>query len=138
MARSSVIFLVLAAVMQMALGFRPLLGANRNSRSLSMLLDGLAELSIASKLATADLRPPSSFADRSFPMALVETKQGMYKEYTVDVKDDSYLDEVKRGYKTADETEDSKGKYWTILAVLLFGSFSIPMVQYWWYVAEED
>ena len=71
-------------------------------------------------------------------MAKVETKQGMFRDYTVETTDDSYLDVVKRGYKTADETEDSKGKYWAILGVLLFGSFSIPMAQYYWYIAEED
>ena len=101
-----------------------------------MLLDGLAELSVAAKLATADMRPP--FASSTLTMAKTETKQGMFKEYTVETTDDSYLDVVKRGYKTADETEDNKGKYWVILAVLLFGSFSIPMVQYYWYVADTD
>jgi hypothetical protein len=102
-----------------------------------MVLGGIAELSIAAKLATADMRAPVSW-DGSMVLSKLETKQGMYKEYTVDIQDDSALDEVRRGYKTADETEDSKGKYWTILAVLLFGSFAIPMVQYYWYVAEED
>ena len=102
-----------------------------------MTLNGLAELSIAAKLATADMRAPVSW-DGSMVLSKLETKQGMYKEYTVDIQDDSALDQVRRGYKTADETEDSKGKYWTILAVLLFGSFAIPMAQYYWYVAEED
>jgi hypothetical protein len=72
------------------------------------------------------------------PIAASETKQGMYKEYTVETRDDKYLDEIKRGYKTAQETDDSKDKYWVILAVLVAGSFIIPMVQYYWYVAEED
>jgi len=72
------------------------------------------------------------------PVAVTEVKQGMYKEYTVEKVDDSALDEFRRGYKTAEETDDSKTKYWTILAVLVFGSFAIPMVQYYWYVAEED
>jgi hypothetical protein len=34
----------------------------------------------------------------------------MYKEYTVDIKDDSSLDKVTRNYKTAEETDDSKNK----------------------------
>lgn len=29
-------------------------------------------------------------------------------------------------------------QYWALFAVLVFGSFVIPMVQYYWYVAEED
>ena len=41
---------------------------------------------------------------------MVETKQGFYKEYTVDKVDDSALDEVRRSYKTADETEEGKNK----------------------------
>ena len=64
----------------------------------------------------------------SMPIAVTETKQGMYKEYTVDREDDSKLDEIRRGYKTAEETDDSKNKYWAILAVLVAGSFVIPMV----------
>jgi hypothetical protein len=74
----------------------------------------------------------------SFPVAVTETRQGMYKEYTVDTKDDSYLDEIRTSYKTADQTEENKTKYWALFGVLLAGSFIIPMVQYYWYVAEED
>jgi hypothetical protein len=48
------------------------------------------------------------------------------------------LDNAKSGFKTAEETGESKSKYWTILAVLVAGSFIIPMVQYYWYIAEED
>lgn len=29
-------------------------------------------------------------------------------------------------------------QYWAIFAVLVAGSFIIPMAQYYWYVAEED
>ena len=118
----------LAAVVQIASGFRPS-SRGRSPGQLNMLLDGLAELSVAAKLTTADMRPPVA---SSLAVAKTEVKQGMYKEYTVETTDDSYLDVVRRGYKTADETEDGKGKYWTILAVLLFGSFTIPMVQYYW------
>ena len=46
----------------------------------------------------------------SFPVAVAETKQGMYREYTVDKVDDSALDEIKRNYKTAEETDESKNK----------------------------
>ena len=43
-------------------------------------------------------------------VAVAEVKQGMYKEYTVEKVDDSALDEIKRTYKTAEETDDSKNK----------------------------
>ncbi len=46
----------------------------------------------------------------SFPVSVAETKQGLYREYTVDRVDDSYLDEVRSTYKTADETEENKNK----------------------------
>ena len=34
----------------------------------------------------------------------------MYKEYTIDKVDDSALDEIRRGYKTAEETDEGKTK----------------------------
>jgi hypothetical protein len=43
-------------------------------------------------------------------VAAVETKQGLYKEYTIDRVDDSYLDEARSGYKTAEQTEENKTK----------------------------
>lgn len=43
-------------------------------------------------------------------VAVAETKQGLYKEYTVDKVDDSALDEVRRSYKTAEETDEGKNK----------------------------
>jgi hypothetical protein len=64
--------------------------------------------------------------------------KGMYREYSVDKVDDSELDKNVKTYKTADETDDSKTKYWAILGVLLAGSFAIPMVQYYWYVADDE
>ena len=66
---------------------------------------------------------PSSSLVTSSTMTLSkeEVVQGMYKEYKVDRVDDSALDEVRRNYKTAEETDDSKTKYWTIFAVLLGG-----------------
>ena len=104
---------------------------------MTALLDGLASMGLAAQLNHASV-DSSMFSGRSFPVAVTETKQGMYKEYTVDRVDDSALDRNVKGYKTAEETDDSKNKYWAILGVLIFGSFVIPMVQYYWYVAEED
>ena len=48
-----------------------------------MIFDGLAELSLAAKLAGS----PHTF--NSMPVAASETVQGMYKSYTVDRVDDS-------------------------------------------------
>ncbi len=54
--------------------------------------------------------PVRNFFPSSVAVSVVETKQGFYKEYTVDKVDDSALDEVRRGYKTAEETEEGKNK----------------------------
>ncbi|KAJ1406430.1 hypothetical protein B484DRAFT_456826 [Ochromonadaceae sp. CCMP2298] len=94
-------------------------------------------MAIANQLNSAPMHR-NFLSSSSMPVAVAVTQQGMYKEYTVDKIDDSALDQIKRSYKTAEETDDSKNKYWTILAVLVGGSFIIPMVQYYWYVAEED
>eukprot|EP00607_Mallomonas_marina_P004649 CAMPEP_0182427178 /NCGR_PEP_ID=MMETSP1167-20130531/15246_1 /TAXON_ID=2988 /ORGANISM="Mallomonas Sp, Strain CCMP3275" /LENGTH=97 /DNA_ID=CAMNT_0024609193 /DNA_START=222 /DNA_END=515 /DNA_ORIENTATION=- len=97
-------------------------------------MDILAGLSIAAALNTAPLQMNPI---TSFPIAATEVREGLYKDYTVEV-DTTKKDDIRSTYKTAEQTEDSKDKYWAILGVLLFGSFVIPMVQYYWYVAEED
>ena len=51
-----------------------------------MLFDSLAGLAIAANLNSASYSPKNF---NSFPVAVTETKQGMYKEYTVDKVDDS-------------------------------------------------
>lgn len=52
----------------------------------NMALDALAQLSLAVKLNT--MNPGNNFNSRSFPIAVTETRQGMYKEYTIDKVDD--------------------------------------------------
>mmetsp|Transcript_27835 Transcript_27835/g.28082 ORF Transcript_27835/g.28082 Transcript_27835/m.28082 type:complete len:141 (-) Transcript_27835:233-655(-) len=104
------------------------------TRSLTCSMDILAGLSIAAALNTAPLQMNPI---TSFPIAATEVREGLYKDYTVEV-DTTKKDDIRSTYKTAEQTEDSKDKYWAILGVLLFGSFVIPMVQYYWYVAEED
>jgi hypothetical protein len=112
------------------------------AKSLTAVLDVLAGLYLVAAMHGAPINPVhlSSNHFTSINVAATEVRQGMYKEYTVETNkvDTSALDEIKRGYKTAEETDEGKGKYWAILAVLVAGSFIIPMVQYYWYVAEED
>lgn len=75
------------------------------------MFDALAGLTIAAQLNSASIsRAPTSFMSQSMAIAKVETRQGMYKEYSVDVTEDKSLDEGKRGYKTAAETDESKNK----------------------------
>jgi len=104
--------------------------------------DAMAQLAVASALNSQ--HAPPNFMSRSFQVARTETVQGMYKEYTVEVPDKESRqwgyeqDDAESKFKTAEQTEESKNKYWTIFAVLIFGSFVIPMAQYYWYVADDE
>mmetsp|Transcript_23542 Transcript_23542/g.65350 ORF Transcript_23542/g.65350 Transcript_23542/m.65350 type:complete len:165 (-) Transcript_23542:1004-1498(-) len=70
-------------------------------------------------------------------VAATETRQGLYQEYEVDV-DSQVLDDARSTFKSAKETKSKKGKYTAILAILIVGSFIIPMAQYFWYVKDDD
>lgn len=64
------------------------------------------------------------------------TRQGLYQEYTVEVEQE--YDSAKSTFKSASETKSKKGKYTAILAILVVGSFIVPMAQYFWYVRDDD
>jgi hypothetical protein len=66
-------------------------------------------MALAAKLHSSPINP-SYFSPSTLTVAVAETKQGLYKEYTVEKVDDSALDEIKRGYKTAEETDEGKNK----------------------------
>jgi hypothetical protein len=51
------------------------------------------------------ITPPTSLT-----LAAAETRQGLYREYTVEKVDDSALKDLRRNYKTAEETDTSKNK----------------------------
>jgi len=70
-------------------------------------------------------------------VAATETRQGLYQEYEVDV-DSQVLDDARSTFKSAKETKSKKGKYTAILAILVVGSFIVPMAQYFWYVKDDD
>lgn len=112
--------------------------SNNGARGMTAVFDSIASMVLSSKLSSSTMNPGLILSSRSFPMAQVETVQGMYKEYTVERVDDSSLDQGKRNYKTQEETDEGKTKYWALFAVLLGGSFIIPMAQYYWYVAEDE
>ncbi len=96
------------------------------------------------------------------------TREGLYREYDVDVGDQVF-DDARSTYKSAKETKTKKGKIWlaetliyiitkctlslncsfvlfwfftgkytALIAVLVVGSFIIPMAQYFWYVKDDD
>jgi len=64
------------------------------------------------------------------------TRSGMYQDYTVDIEQS--VDDSRSTFKGAKETKSKKGKYTAILAILVVGSFIIPMAQYLWYVKDDD
>jgi hypothetical protein len=74
---------------------------------MTAILDVLAGLSIANSNMN-----PSTFMNQgtSLTIAATETKQGMYREYTVDNDDKKVLDDFRSTYKTAEETDENKTK----------------------------
>lgn len=99
--------------------------------------------SLASNIATA---PPASasmmdnqFAGSgSFLVAERVVREGIYREYEIDLPDQQEVDDAKSTFKTAKETKSKKGKYTALLSILVVGSFIIPMAQYFWYVRDDD
>lgn len=64
------------------------------------------------------------------------TREGLYKSYEVDITQE--VDDARSTFKAKTETKTKKGKYTALLAVLVVGSFVIPMAQYFWYVRDDD
>ena len=88
----------------------PVRASSKNGvKGMTAILDVIAGLSLAAQLQSSPAME-GRFLSNSMPVAVAETRQGMYKEYTVERVDDKALDEIKRGYKTAEETDDSKNK----------------------------
>jgi phosphotransferase system glucose/maltose/N-acetylglucosamine-specific IIC component len=63
-------------------------------------------------------------------------RQGLYSDYEVDIVQER--DDARSTFKGAAETKSKKGKYTAILAILIVGSFIVPMAQYFWYVKDDD
>jgi len=80
---------------------------------------------------------PHTFTSTNVLAAASETRQGVYGEYEVEVQKQA-VDDARSTFKDAKETKSKKGKYTALLAVLVVGSFVIPMAQYFWYVRDDD
>ena len=72
---------------------------------MTAILDVLAGLSIANSNMN-----PSTYSQSSSLTVAAETKQGLYREYTVDTNDKKVLDDFRSTYKTAEETDENKTK----------------------------
>merc|ERR1719223_1409364 len=70
-------------------------------------------------------------------VAVKESREGLYGSYEVDVTEQSY-DDARSTFKPAKEVKSKKGKYTALIAILVVGSFIIPMAQYFWYVKDDD
>ena len=105
--------IVLILLLEIVSAFRPIVNNQvrkvNGARSMTAVFDAIAGMALAAKLQTSTINP-TALTSRSMPVAVVETRQGMYKEYTVDIKDDSKLDKVTTNFKTAEQTDDGKNK----------------------------
>merc|ERR1719231_1752122 len=88
--------------------------------------------------ATVQTAAPAQSVIQMAPLSLAKTeiRQGIYKDYEIDVQDQQ-VDDARSTFKSAANTKKGKNKYVAVLGVLLIGSFIIPMLQYFWYVRED-
>jgi len=95
-------------------------------------------LTIATNVLTNE--PAQAYVDFPGTSSIVVSekviREGLYQDYEVDLVQE--YDDARSTYKPAKETKSNKGKYTSILAVLIVGSFVIPMAQYFWYVKDDD
>lgn len=98
-----------------------------------------AALTIGSSVLTSPIanavEAPFTFSSTNIVAEKV-VRQGMYADYEVDIVQER--DDARSTFKGAAETKSKKGKYTAILAILIVGSFIVPMAQYFWYVKDDD
>mmetsp|Transcript_92368 Transcript_92368/g.265711 ORF Transcript_92368/g.265711 Transcript_92368/m.265711 type:complete len:162 (+) Transcript_92368:57-542(+) len=90
---------------------------------------------LSSPIANAVESQPFTFSSSNI-IAEKVVRQGLYNEYEVDIV--QQRDDARSTFKDASETKSKKGKYTAILAILIVGSFIVPMAQYFWYVRDDD
>ena len=93
---------------------------------------------LSSPMANAfDAATPQPFTFSSTNIVAEKVvRQGLYNDYEVDIVQER--DDARSTFKGAAETKSKKGKYTAILAILIVGSFIVPMAQYFWYVKDDD
>merc|ERR1711871_1870061 len=100
----------------------------------------VAAATAAAALSTAPMDTSMLPSMQNAPMLVsatkYETREGVYGEYTVEVKEQA-VDDARSTFKSAKATKQGKNKYVAVLGVLLIGSSIIPMLQYFWYVRED-
>eukprot|EP00903_Cladosiphon_okamuranus_P015433 g14254.t1 len=107
-----------------------------------MMLPPFAGAAVAHLISSSPINPEHLVSTKSQPTQLVaykETREGLYGPYEVEVTEKApETDFGISTFKKKEETEEGRDKYTAVLAVLLAGSFIIPMVQYWWYIRDDD
>mmetsp|Transcript_8888 Transcript_8888/g.12668 ORF Transcript_8888/g.12668 Transcript_8888/m.12668 type:complete len:175 (+) Transcript_8888:85-609(+) len=98
---------------------------------------GVISSSVLSPMAEAVDLTNNIVGSSSTIVAEKVVREGLYKDYEIDVTP-QIVDNAESTYKSAKETKSKKGKYTALLAVLVVGSFIIPMAQYFWYVRDDD
>lgn len=88
-------------------------------------------LMIASSLLGSSFHSPAQDTFPSVMMAAAEVRQGVYKEYTVEKADPLTPDQLKRTYKTADETDTSKNKVTSSFLSNAFDLYVLSIGQFW-------
>ncbi|KAJ8602560.1 hypothetical protein CTAYLR_008749 [Chrysophaeum taylorii] len=97
------------------------------------------DAAIAEVLAAAAIASTTPKMEQlpSFEIAKTETREGLYGTYDVDIPEaPKVVDDARSTFKTKAQTKKNRNKYVGIFAVLLVGSFIIPMLQYFWYVRD--
>jgi hypothetical protein len=133
-----VLFALLATVAE---GYAPQPSKASNKFKLSDFkqasLGAFAAMTIASNVMAAPAEAVDTFAFSSSTILSEKVvREGLYRDYEVDIVQQK--DDAESTFKSAKETKSKKGKYTALLAVLIVGSFVIPMAQYFWYVRDDD
>ncbi|GMH84190.1 hypothetical protein TrST_g13483 [Triparma strigata] len=141
--RYSILLILLVGLTLASAWTNPSTFSPPKAKSKSALAKASATLGLAGVLASGALSPPAALASppsfASLPSTTVAekvTKQGIYKDYDVDIE--QVYDNADSTFKSKVETKSKKGKYTALLGILVMGSFVIPMAQYFWYVKDDD
>lgn len=120
-----------------ASGFMAQRGAamNKPKRRVAPRVTAFLDVFVSAAVLTSPLEKQPSLP--SVVIAKTETREGIYGSYEVQVPDEPQnkrVDDARSTFKTRAQTKKNRNKYVGIFAVLLVGSFIIPMVQYFWRV----
>ncbi|KAJ1445756.1 hypothetical protein M885DRAFT_548919 [Pelagophyceae sp. CCMP2097] len=98
----------------------------------------LMEAAMSALLLTGNVDAAAAYQAQHEPTVFAkETREGLYGAYEIDVDPSAaVVDDARSNFKTKAQTRKGKNKYAGIFAILLVGSFIIPMAQYFWYVRD--